>query len=82
MISAISAPRFCADNEKTEERIMKNYLVNKFLPMWAKETVLRENRQLKQENLALQQEVSRLDAYARGLRTGLRAVGRSRGGEK
>lgn len=61
---------------------MKNYLVNKFLPMWAKETVLRENRQLKQENQALQQEVDRLDAYARGLKTGLRAVYRSRGGEK
>lgn len=61
---------------------MKNYLVNKFLPMWAKETVLRENRQLRQENLALEQEISRLDAYARGLRTGLRAVSRSRGGEK
>ena len=61
---------------------MKNWLVNKYLPMWAKETVLRENRQLKQENQALQQEVSRLDAYARGLRTGLRAVHRSLGGEK
>ena len=60
---------------------MKNWLVSKFLPMWAKETVLRENRQLKQENLLLQQEVDRLDAYARGLKTGLRAVGR-RGGEK
>lgn len=61
---------------------MKNYLVNKFLPMWAKETVLRENRLLKQENQALQQEIDRLDAYARGLKTGLRAAGRSRGGEK
>ena len=61
---------------------MKNWLVNKFLPMWAKETVLRENRQLRQENRALQQEVDRLDAYARGLKTGLRAARRSRGGEK
>ena len=61
---------------------MKNWLVNKCLPMWAKETVLRENRQLRQENLALQQEVERLEAYARGLRTGLRTAGRSRGGEK
>ena len=61
---------------------MKNWLVNKFLPMWAKETVLRENRLLKQEKQALQQEIDRLDAYARGLKTGLRAAGRSRGGEK
>ena len=61
---------------------MKNYLVNKFLPMWAKETVLRENRLLRQENQVLSQQVERLEAYARGLKTGLRAVGRSRGGEK
>ena len=61
---------------------MKNWLVDNFLPMWAKETVLRENRHLRQENQALQQEVDRLDAYARGLRTGLRAAYRSRGGEK
>jgi len=61
---------------------MKNWLVNKFLPMWAKETVLRENRQLRQENRAIKQEISRLEAYAQGLRIGLRAVGRSRGGEK
>lgn len=62
---------------------MKNWLVNSFLPMWAKETVLQENRQLKQENGLLKQRVSELEAYALGLRTGLRAVGRMRlGGEK
>ena len=62
---------------------MKNWLMNRFLPMWAKETVLRENRQLRRENRDLQQQVSRLEAYAQGLRIGLRAVGRSsRGGEK
>lgn len=61
---------------------MKKWLVDNFLPIWAKETVLRENRQLKKENQALQQEVNRLEAYAQGLRTGLRAVGRGRGGEK
>ena len=61
---------------------MKNYLVNKFLPMWAKETVLRENRQLRKENQVLSQQVDRLEAYARGLKTGLRAAYRSRGGEK
>ena len=52
--------------------------------MWAKETVLQENRQLQQENKRLQQRVSELEAYALGLRTGLRAIGRMRifGGEK
>ena len=63
--------------------MMKKWLVNGFLPMWAKETVLRENRQLQQENLALRQEISRLEAYGKGLRTGLRAAGRvNRGGEQ
>lgn len=61
---------------------MKEWLLNNFLPMWAKETVLRENRLLKQENLALQQKVDELEAYALGLRTGLRAIGRRSGGEK
>jgi len=63
---------------------MKKWLVNSFLPMWAKETVLQENRQLKEENRTLRQKVSQLEAYALGLRTGLRAVGRIRlgGGEK
>lgn len=63
---------------------MKKWLVNSFLPMWAKETVLQENRQLKEENRQLRQKVSRLEAYALGLRTGLRAIGRMRlgGGEK
>ena len=64
--------------------MMKKWLVNSFLPMWAKETVLQENRQLQQENKRLQQRVSELEAYALGLRTGLRAIGRMRiyGGEK
>jgi len=62
---------------------MKKWLVNNFLPMWAKETVLRENREIKRENLQLQQKIDALEAYALGLRTGLRAMGRrSRGGEK
>ena len=57
---------------------MKKWLVDNFLPMWAKETVLRENRQLRQENRALEKRISELEAYAQGLRTGLRAVGRMR----
>lgn len=62
---------------------MKEWLLNNFLPMWAKETVLRENQLLQQENRALQQKVNELEAYAQGLRLGLRAIGRGRvGGEK
>ena len=61
---------------------MKKWLMNNFLPIWAKETVLWENRQLRQENRALKEKVRELEAYALGLRTGLRAIGRGRvGGE-
>ena len=59
---------------------MKKWLLNHFLPMWAKETVLWENRQLKKENRALQVKVDQLQAYIDGVRLGLRA-GR-RGGQQ
>lgn len=59
---------------------MKKWLVNNFLPMWAKETVLQENRALRQENDTLRQKLRESEAYALGLRTGLRALGRRRSG--
>ncbi len=46
---------------------MRNWLTNRFLPMWAKETVLRENRRLQEENLALQQKIRELESYIRGV---------------
>ena len=62
---------------------MKKWLLNHFLPMWAKETVLWENRQLRKENRALQIKVDQQQAYIDGVRAGLRAVKRIRtGGEK
>lgn len=64
---------------------MKNWLQNNFLPMWAKETMLRDNHRLERENEKLQQKVLELEAYITGLQTGLRAVKRisivNRGGE-
>ncbi len=59
---------------------MKKWLTDRFLPMWAKETVLQENRQLQRQNERLQQEIDRLDAYIAGLHKGLRAAGRRNGG--
>ena len=41
--------------------------------MWAKETVLAENRRLRLENIRLQREKRRLEAYIQGLETGMRA---------
>ena len=65
---------------------MKQWLQNRFLPMWAKETVLQDNRQLKRENRELQQKINELEAYIAGLQKGLRAVKRIRivngGGEE
>lgn len=55
---------------------MKHWLQENFLPMWAKETVLRDNRQLKRELRRLRQENKELLAYVRGLEMGLRTVGR------
>ena len=51
---------------------MKYWLQENFLPMWAKETVLRDNRNLKAENEALRQKVRELDNYIQGIHMGLR----------
>lgn len=59
---------------------MKKWLLERFLPMWAKETVLADNRALQRKNKALQQENRELSAYIRGLELGLRR--RNRGGEQ
>lgn len=64
---------------------MKKWLQNRFLPMWAKQTLLWEKQQLERENLALRQEIDRLEAYIDGVKTGIRAGKRvniiNRGGE-
>ena len=51
---------------------MKKWFLEEFLPMWAKETVLRDNRALTRQNQALAQENARLRSYIRGIRLGLR----------
>ena len=52
---------------------MKKWLVEMFLPMWAKETVLRDNRALLRQLRDVRQENVRLQAYIRGLERGLRS---------
>ena len=65
---------------------MKKWLQNNFLPMWAKETLLVDNRRLERENRALQQKSKELEAYIQGIQTGLRAGKRisivNHGGQK
>ena len=55
---------------------MKKWLTERFLPMWAKETVLLDNRLLTAKGKELEEENRRLRAYIRGMQTGLRAAGR------
>lgn len=52
---------------------MKKWLQDRFLPMWAKETLLWDNRRLERENAQLQQKVRELESYIDGLQVGLRA---------
>ena len=51
---------------------MKKWLTEKYLPLWAKETVLRDNRNLRSENELLRQKVKELDSYSQGIHMGLR----------
>ena len=53
---------------------MKKWFLETFLPMWAKETVLCDNRRLQAENEKLRQENEKLSAYIRGVRMGLRKM--------
>ena len=51
---------------------MKKWFLERFLPMWAKETVFADNRQLRRENKQLCQKVALLESYIEGLQAGLR----------
>lgn len=55
---------------------MKKWLIDSFLPMWAKETVLADNRQLKRQLRKAQQENEKLQMYIQGLEMGIRAAKR------
>lgn len=57
-------------------RKIKQWLLNRFLPMWAKETVLAENKKLQQELAKLREDLNRKEAYIAGIATGLKAVRR------
>ena len=52
---------------------IRTWLIERFLPAWAKETVLKENEELRKENADLQQQISELNFYIDGLETGIRA---------
>lgn len=51
---------------------MKKWLTEHFLPLWAKETVLRDNRNLRAENELLRQKIRELESYIQGIHMGMR----------
>ena len=55
---------------------MKKWLQNNFLPMWAKETVLAQNKQLVQENEKLRHKIAELQQYVAGMQAGMRSLKR------
>lgn len=64
---------------------LKNWLLLKFLPAWAKDSVYQENRRLKQEIDRLNAVIRERDAYIDGLEIGIRAQRRviiNTGGQK
>ena len=52
---------------------MKKWLIDGFLPMWAKQTVLADNRHLLKELRTLRSENRELKSYIQGLERGIRA---------
>ena len=53
-------------------RKLKNWLINRFLPMWAKETVLKDLKSTKDENEVLRQKIAELEAYIQGIHAGMK----------
>ena len=56
-------------------RKIKDWLLLRFLPAWAKESVYAENRWLRERIEEQQHELDRLEAYAAGLEYALRRRG-------
>ena len=53
---------------------MKRWLVEQFLPMWAKESVLRDNRAMRRQIRELEKQLQIQRSYIRGLESGLKAA--------
>ena len=60
---------------------MKRWLINNFLPLWAKETVLADNQRLKKQNAKLKAEIALLETYIKELKKCMKVFGERREGE-
>lgn len=54
---------------------MKDMFLNRFLPMWAKETVFADNKRLLKQNAKLKRENDMLKYYIDGIHMGMKANG-------
>lgn len=52
---------------------IKKWFVARFLPAWAKETLLKEYENLFRENAVLKARLKEQDAYIDGLETGIKS---------
>lgn len=55
---------------------IKEWFLNRFLPMWAKETVMADNRRLQQEVAQLRNELEQKTAYINGMVAGTKSLRR------
>ena len=54
-------------------RKFRSWIINKFLPAWAKEFVYQENERLRDEIIRLNSAIAERDAYIDGLERGIRS---------
>ena len=53
---------------------IKQWFLGRFLPMWAKETLLTENQRLREEVETLRNELEQKEAYINGLMVGVKSL--------
>ena len=68
-------------------RRFRKWLLERFLPTWAKESVYKENAALQKRIDEQRREIERLNAYINGLEAGIRAqrrivINAAEGGKK
>ena len=50
---------------------MKRWIYERFLPMWAKQTLMKDLRLLRRENARLRQTLREKEAYIKGMHKGI-----------